>query len=171
MQKFHHWAEFNNSPVFKCVDNGHCDSAQLQSKSSTIHHRTLFAAETTWAGGGGKGWVCVCVWWWGGHGYAGQLQYYCRGRWVRDGRENGGALYLVSQRGSLLFYTGTVCLSAPDKARRERLLASTAVFLQPPVPCMCLTCHHDVLGVTHRWHHLWIKSAYFNALLLNVCFF
>lgn len=53
MQKFHHWAEFNNSPVFKCVDNGHCDCAPLQSKSSTIHHRTLFATGTTWAGGNG----------------------------------------------------------------------------------------------------------------------
>lgn len=47
MQKFHHWAEFNNSSVFKCLDNGHCDCTLLQFKSSTIHHWTMFATKTT----------------------------------------------------------------------------------------------------------------------------
>lgn len=61
----------------------------------------------------GGGWYGVVV-----RGDAGQPQYYCRGRWVRDGRESGRALFLVSERGSLLFHTGTVCSSAPDKARR-----------------------------------------------------
>lgn len=48
MQKFHHWPEFNDSSVFKCLDNGHCDCTALQFKTSTIHHWTMFATKTTW---------------------------------------------------------------------------------------------------------------------------
>lgn len=48
MHKFHHWPEFNNSSVFKCLDNGHCDCTSLQFKTSTIHHWTAFATKTTW---------------------------------------------------------------------------------------------------------------------------
>lgn len=33
MQKFHHWPQFNNSSVFKCLDNGHCDCTSLQFKN------------------------------------------------------------------------------------------------------------------------------------------
>lgn len=46
MQKLHQWSEFDDSPVFKCVDNGHRDCTQQQSKASTIHQRTTLAAET-----------------------------------------------------------------------------------------------------------------------------
>lgn len=46
MQKLHQWSEFKDSPVFKCVDNGHRDCTQQQTKASAIHHRTTLAAET-----------------------------------------------------------------------------------------------------------------------------
>lgn len=47
MQKLHQWSEFNDSPVFECVDNGHRRCTAQPFEAPTIHRRTAFAAETT----------------------------------------------------------------------------------------------------------------------------
>lgn len=46
MQKLHQWSEFNDSPVLKCVDNGHRECTQQQSEAWNLHHRTTLSTET-----------------------------------------------------------------------------------------------------------------------------
>lgn len=52
-QKLHQWSEVNDSPAFKCVDNGHGGRARQQSEASGVHPRTTLgrrgpSVDTSW---------------------------------------------------------------------------------------------------------------------------
>lgn len=131
MQKFHQWPEFNNSSVFKCLNNGHRGCKSLQFKTSTIHHWTMFASETTQVEGA-RADVGPCE-----HTVSDDE------RWTAT--EDGHILFTVFH--VALSHTGTVCLSATDNAGTNALpWASRAVFCQPTVS-WAHACHAYHQGV------------------------
>lgn len=120
MQKFHHWPEFNNSSVFKCLDNGHCDCTSMQFKTSTVHHWTVFATKTTQ--------IKEC---------ALMLDRPCA--LVSDDEwwtaEDGYILF------TLHFHTGTVCLSASDNADTYAPPWASTVVSGKPSASRAHACH------------------------------